>query len=75
MRVHGRGTLVMAIVCVVVQEMGTERKQIFTETLENLMGKFAGSFYISLGNKERGEKPRALWAAQGSCSQLQVNLP
>ena len=37
MGVHKRGTLIMAIVCVFVKEMGTERKQIFTEILENVL--------------------------------------
>ena len=66
--VHERGALVMTIVCV----FGTERKQIFPETLENLTEKLTGSLYVSSG---LAEEPRALWAAQGSFSWPQGNVP
>lgn len=72
MGVHERQTLVMAIVCIFVKEMGTERKQIFTEILESLLEKLTTSLYISSG---RGVKPRALLAAQGSCLWSPTNAP
>lgn len=62
MGVHERQTLIMAIVCVFVKEMGTERKQIVTEILENLLEKLTGSLYISSG---RGGKAKGSLGCSG----------
>lgn len=73
MGAHEGGTyLVRAIVYIFVKEMDTERKQIFTEPLENLMEKHTASLYISTG---MGEMSMARWDVWGLWSWPQINLP
>lgn len=70
---HERGTyLVRAIVYIFVYEMDTERKQIFTTTLEDSMEKLTASLYIPSG---MAGKSMALWDAQGLGTWPQINLP